>query len=151
MVGDLSGYWFGSVCVCKCNDWEDLIMAKKNETVADSILDQALKLEKGFYPLANLDYSKYPEIEKFVADFNRVHPHLAHEVKVDTSKYMERLKKAELQLADKLLSRTNQFKEYYEVSSMHFGIVTFYMVLIEMFTIKIEDLQEKLNRYENND
>ena len=126
-------------------------MAKKNETVADSLLDKVLTLEKGFYPLANLDYSKYPEIEKFVADFNKAHPHLAHEVKVDTYKYMERLKKAELQLADKLLARTNQFKEYYEVASMHFGIVTFYMVLIQMITIKMENLQEKLNRYENND
>lgn len=126
-------------------------MAKKNETVADSLLDKVLTLEKGFYPLANLDYSKYPEIEKFVADFNKAHPHLAHEVKVDTYKYMERLKKAELQLADKLLARTNQFKEYYEVASMHFGIVTFYMVLIQMITIKMEKLQEKLDRYENND
>ena len=128
-----------------------MIMAKKNETVADSLLDKVLTLEKGFYPLANLDYSKYPEIEKFVADFNKAHPHLAHEVKVDTYKYMERLKKAELQLADKLLARTNQFKEYYEVASMHFGIVTFYMVLIQMITIKMENLQEKLDRYENND
>ena len=126
-------------------------MAKKNETLADSLLDKVLTLEKGFYPLANLDYSKYPEIEKFVADFNKAHPHLAHEVKVDTSKYMERLKKAELQLADKLLARTNQFKEYYEVASMHFGIITFYMVFIQMLTIKMENLQEKLNRYENND
>ena len=126
-------------------------MAKKNETVADSLLDKVLTLEKGFYPLANLDYSKYPEIEKFVADFNKAHPHLAHEVKVDTYKYMERLKKAELQLADKLLARTNQFKEYYEVASMHFGIVTFYMVLIQMITIKMENLQEKLDRYENHD
>ena len=126
-------------------------MAKKNQTVADSLLDKVLTLEKGFYPLANLDYSKYPEIEKFVADFNKAHPHLAHEVKVDTYKYMERLKKAELQLADKLLARTNQFKEYYEVASMHFGIVTFYMVIIQMLTIKMENLQEKLNRYENND
>ncbi len=126
-------------------------MAKKNETLADSLLDKVLTLEKGFYPLANLDYSKYPEIEKFVADFNKAHPHLAHEVKVDTSKYMERLKKAELQLADKLLARTNQFKEYYEVASMHFGIITFYMVFIQMLTIKMENLQEKLDRYENND
>ena len=126
-------------------------MAKKNETLADSLLDKVLTLEKGFYPLANLDYSKYHEIEKFVADFNKAHPHLAHEVKVDTSKYMERLKKAELQLADKLLARTNQFKEYYEVASMHFGIITFYMVFIQMLTIKMENLQEKLDRYENND
>ena len=126
-------------------------MAKKNETVADSILDQALKLEKGFYPLANLDYSKYPEIEKFVADFNRVHPHLAVEVMNDTRKYMDKLKKAEFELTEKLLERTNQFKEYYEVASMHHGIITFYMTLCQMFSLKIEDLQEKLNRYENND
>ena len=126
-------------------------MAKKNETVADSLLDKVLTLEKGFYPLANLDYSKYPEIEKFVADFNKAHPHLAHEVKVDTGKFMDKLQKAELQLTDNLLSRTNQYKEYYEVASMHWGIMTFYMTLCTMLGVKLEDLQKKLDRYENND
>ena len=150
MVGDLSGYWFGSVCVCKCNDWEDLIMAKKTKKASD-ILEYAMKLNKGFYPLANMDYSKYPEIKKFVDDFNKAHPHLAVEVMNDTGKYMDKLQKAESELTDKLLERTNQFKEYYEVASMHHGIITFYMTLCEMFTVKLEELQEKLDRYENND
>ena len=145
MVGYLSGYWFGSVCVCKCNDWEDLIMAKKTKKASD-ILEYAMKLDKGFYPLANMDYSKYPEIKKFVDDFNKAHPHLAVEVMNDTHKYMDKLKKAEFELTEKLLERTNLFKEYYEVASMNAGIITFYM-----FSLKLEDLQEKLNRYENND
>ena len=115
MVGDLSGYRFGSVCVCKCNDWEDLIMAKKNETVTRTILEEALKVGKGFYPIASLDYSKYPEIKKFVDDFNKAHPHLAVEVMNDTDKYMDKLMIAANDLTDKLLERTNQFKEYYEV------------------------------------
>ena len=150
MVGYLSGYWFGSVCVCKCNDWEDLIMAKKTKKASD-ILEYAMKLNKGFYPLANMDYSKYPEIKKFVEDFNKAHPHLAVEVMNDIDKYMDKLKKAESELTDKLLERTNQFKEYYEVASMHHGIITFYMTLCEMFTVKLEELQEKSDRYENND
>ena len=151
MVGYLSGYWFGSVCDCKCNDWEDLIMAKKNETVARNILEGALKLEKGFNPIAYLDYSEYPEIEKFVNDYNKAHPHLAVEVMNDTNKYMDKLQKAELQLTDNLLSRTNQFKEYYEVASMHWGIITYFMTLCTMLSVKLENLQEKLDRYENND
>ena len=150
MVGYLSGYWFGSVCVCKCNDWEDLIMAKKTKKASD-ILEYAMKLDKGFYPLANMDYSKYPEIKKFVDDFNKAHPHLAVEVLNDIDKYMDKLMIAENDLTEKILERTNQFKEYYEVSCMYHGIITFYMTLCQMFTIKIEDLQEKLNRYENND
>ena len=150
MVGYLSGYWFGSVCVCKCNDWEDLIMAKKNKKASD-ILEYAMKLDKGFYPLANMDYSKYPEIKKFVDDFNKAHPHLAVEVMNNTDKYMDKLQKAEDDLTEKLLERTNQFKEYYEVASMHHGIITFYMTLCQMFSVKLEDLQEKLDRYENND
>ena len=119
MVGYLSGYWFGSVCVCKYFDWEGLIMAKKNKTVAEDILGAALKLEFGFNPLEHVDYSKYPEIKKFVDDYNKAHPHLAYEVLNDTDKYMDKLQEAELQLTDNLLSRTNQYKEYYEVASMH--------------------------------
>ena len=150
MVGYLSGYWFGSVCVCKCNDWEDLIMAKKTKKASD-ILEYAMKLNKGFYPLANMDYSKYPEIKKFVEDFNKAHPHLAVEVMNDTDNYMIKLMKAENELTEKLLERTNQFKEYYEVSSMTSGIITFYMTLCQILSVKLEDLQEKLDRYENND
>ena len=126
-------------------------MAKKNETVARTILEEALKLEKGFYPIAYLDYSEYPEIEKFVNDYNKAHPHLAIEVMNNTGKYIDKLKIADFELTIKLLERTNQFKEYYEVASMHYGLITFFMTLCEMFKVKLEDLQEKLNRYENND
>ena len=125
-------------------------MAKKTKKASD-ILEYAMKFDKGFYPLANMDYSKYPEIKKFVDDFNKAHPHLAVEVMNDTDKYMDKLQKAEDDLTEKLLERTNQFKEYYEVASMHHGIITFYMTLCQMFSVKLEDLQEKLDRYENND
>lgn len=126
-------------------------MAKKNKTVTSTILEGALKLDMGFYPLADKDYSKYPEIKKFVDDFNKAHPHLAVEVMNDTDNYMDKLMKAETELTEKLLERTNQFKEYYEVSSMTSGIITFYMTLCQMLSVKLEDLQEKLDRYENND
>ena len=126
-------------------------MAKKNKTVTRTILEEALKVGKGFYPIASLDYSKYPEIEKFVNDYNKTHPHLAIEVMNDTGKYIDKLKIADFELTIKLLERTNQFKEYYEVASMHYGLITFFMTLCEMFKVKLDDLQEKLDRYENND
>ena len=126
-------------------------MDKKNKKVKVITLEEALKLEKGFYPLADLDYSFYPEIKKFVDDYNKAHPHLAFEAMNDTDKYMDELQKAELQLTDNLLSRTNQFKEYYEVASMHWGIITYFMTLCTMLSVKLENLQEKLDRYENND
>ena len=151
MVGYLSGYWFDIVRGCKYFDWEDLNMAKKNKTVAENILGAALKLEIGFNPLEHVDYSKYPEIKKFVDDYNKAHPHLAFEVMNDTDKFMDKLQDAELQLTDNLLSRTNQYKEYYEVASMHWGIITYYMTLCTMLGVKLENLQEKLDRYENND
>ena len=151
MDGYLSGYWFDIVCDCKYFDWEDLIMAKKNKTVAENILGAALKLASGFNPLEHLDYSKYPEIKKFVDDYNKAHPHLAIEVSNDTDKYIAKLKNAEMQLVDKLLSRTNLYKEFYEVTSMNHGIITFYTVICQMQDIKLKELQEKLNRYENND
>ena len=47
-------------------------MAKKNKTVTENILGTALKLEFGFNPLEHIDYSKYPEIKKFVDDYNKV-------------------------------------------------------------------------------
>ena len=150
MVGYLSGYWFDIVCDCKYFDWEDLIMAKKNKTEADTLFEDILKAGNVFCPLPNMDYSKYPEIDKFVAEFDNAHPHLAYEVKEDSDNYFDRLKKVESELIDKLLARTNLFKEFYEVVSMHFGIMTFYLVIIQMLTIKIDKLQEKLDRYENN-
>ena len=126
-------------------------MAKKNKTMAETILEGALKLADGFNPLEHVDYSKYPEIKKFVDDFNKAHPHLAVEVMNDTDKYMDKLMIAENDLTEKILERTNQFKEYYEVSCMYHGIITFYMTLCQMFSVKLENLQEKLDRYENND
>lgn len=126
-------------------------MAKKNKTVDKTILESALKLDKGFYPIADLDYSKYPEIEKFVDAYNNAHPHLAVEVMNDTDNYIDKLKIADSGLTIKMLERTNLFKEYYEVEIMHYGIITFFMTLSEMFSEIIKELQEKLDRYENND
>ena len=61
-------------------------MAKKNETEADTLFDDILKAGNVFCPLPNMDYSKYPEIKKFVDDYNNAHPHLAVEVMNDTDK-----------------------------------------------------------------
>ena len=126
-------------------------MDKKNKKVTVITLEEALKLEKGFYPLADLDYSIYPEIKKFVDDYNTAHPHLAVEVSNDTDKYIAKLKKAESELVRELLECTNLYKEFYEVTSMNHGIITFYTVVCQMQAIKLKELQEKLDRYENND
>ena len=126
-------------------------MDKKNKKVKVITLEEALKLEKGFYPLADLDYSIYPEIKKFVDDYNKAHPHLAIEVSNDTDKYIAKLKKAESELVRELLECTNLYKEFYEVTSMNHGIITFYTVICQMQAIKLKELQEKLDRYENND
>ena len=125
-------------------------MDKKNKKVTVITLEEALKLEKGFYPLADLDYSIYPEIKKFVDDYNKAHPHLAIEVSNDTDKYIAKLKKAESELVRELLECTNLYKEFYEVTSMNHGIITFYTIICQMQAIKLKELQEKLHRYENN-
>ena len=126
-------------------------MDKNNKKVTVITLEEALKLEKGFYPLADLDYSIYPEIKKFVDDYNKAHPHLAIEVSNDTDKYIAKLKNAESELVRELLECTNLYKEFYEVTSMNHGIITFYTVICQMQAIKLKELQEKLDRYENND
>ena len=125
-------------------------MAKKTKK-ASEILEYAMKIDKGFYPLAKMDYSKYPEIKKFVDDFNKAHPHLAVEVMNDTYKYMDKLMIAENDLTEKILERTNQFKEYYEVSCMYHGIITYLQVHVDILRSRNKKLQEKLDRYENND
>ena len=127
-------------------------MDKKNKTVAYIMLEEvASKLEDGLYPLSSLDYSIYPEIKKFVDDFNNTHPHLTVELINDTDNYKDKLEKSESELVRELLECTNLFKEYYEVSSMYSGIITYYMVLVQMYSVKLQELQEKLDRYENND
>lgn len=111
----------------------------------------ASKLEDGLYPLSSLDYSIYPEIKKFVDDFNNIHPHLTVELINDTDNYKDKLEKAESELVRELLECTNLFKEYYVVSIMYSGIIAYYMVLAQMYSVKLKELQEKLDRYENND
>lgn len=73
-------------------------MDKNNKKVTVITLEEALKLTKGYYPLADLDYSIYPEIKKFVDDYNKAHPHLAIEVSNDANKYIAKLKNAESEL-----------------------------------------------------
>lgn len=126
-------------------------MDKKNNEVTVITLEEALKRVKGYYPLADLDYSIYPEIKKFVDDYNKAHPHLAIEVSNDTGKYIAKLNNAESELVRELLECTNLYKEFYEVVSMNHGIITFYTVICQMQAIKLKELQEKLDRYENND
>ena len=125
-------------------------MDKKNKKVKVITLEEALKLEKGFYPLADLDYSIYPEIKKFVDDYNKAHPHLAIEVMNDTDKYIAKVKNAESELVREMLECTNLFKEYYQVSCMYSGIITFLILVLQMKDINLKELQEKLDRYENN-
>ena len=125
-------------------------MDKKNKKVKVITLEEALKLEKGFYPLADLDYSIYPEIKKFVDDYNKAHPHLAIEVMNDADKYIAKVKNAESELVSEMLECTNLFKEYYQVSCMYSGIITFLTVVLQMKDINLKELQEKLDRYENN-
>ena len=125
-------------------------MDKKNKKLDVIILEEILKLKKCFYPLADLDYSIYPEIKKFVDDYNKAHPHLAIEVMNDTGKYIAKVKNAESELVREMLECTNLFKEYYQVSCMNSGIITFLTVVLKMKDINLKVLQEKLDRYENN-
>ena len=125
-------------------------MDKKNKKVKVITLEEALKLEKGFYPLADYDYSIYPEIKKFVDDYNKAHPYLAIEVMNDTGKYIAKVKNAESELVREMLECTNLFKEYYQVSCMYSGIITLLTVVSQMKDINLKELQEKLDRYENN-
>ena len=143
MVGYLSGYWFGSVCDCKCNDWEDLIMGDYREIGYGGIqlIDVDDEQLKQIYPLVHAN------CKMFLAS----HPELAEEMYKDPAAYVEEYNKCVKVFGDKLLNETQLFGRFFELQHRVGGIMRYQAVFIEILRDHIKKLQEKLNRYENND
>ena len=142
MVGYLSGYWFGSVCVCKCNDWEDLIMGYK-ETGYGTI---------EFMPVdEELLSQMYPMVAANCKAFLAAHNDLALEMYRDPAAYAEEYNKAVKDFSERLLNETQLFARFFELQHRVGGIITYLQVHVDILRSRNKKLQEKLDRYENND
>ena len=142
MVGYLSGYWFGSVCDCKCNDWEDLIMGYK-ETGYGIIEFMSVDEE--------LLSQMYPMVAANCKAFLAAHNDLALEMYRDPAAYAEEYNKAVKDFSERLLNETQLFARFFELQHRVGGIFTYLQVHVDILRSRNKKLQEKLDRYENND
>ena len=142
MVGYLSGYWFGSVCDCKCNDWEDLIMGYK-ETGYGIIEFMSVDEE--------LLSQMYPMVAANCKAFLAAHNDLALEMYRDPAAYAEEYNKAVKDFSERLLNETQLFARFFELQHRVGGIITYLQVHVDILRSRNKKLQEKLDRYENND
>ena len=142
MVGYLSGYWFGSVCDCKCNDWEDLIMDYKETGY-------------GFIEFMSVDEEllsqMYPMVAANCKAFLAAHNDLALEMYRDPAAYAEEYNKAVKDFSERLLNETQLFARFFELQHRVGGIITYLQVHVDILRSRNKKLQEKLDRYENND
>ena len=142
MVGHLPGYWFGSVCDCKCNDWEDLIMGYK-ETGYGIIEFMSVDEE--------LLSQMYPMVAANCKAFLAAHNDLALEMYRDPAAYAEEYNKAVKDFSERLLNETQLFARFFELQHRVGGIITYLQVHVDILRSRNKKLQEKLDRYENND
>ena len=142
MVGHLPGYWFGSVCDCKCNDWEDLIMGYK-ETGYGIIEFMSVDEE--------LLSQMYPMVAANCKAFLAAHNDLALEMYRDPAAYAEEYNKAVKDFSERLLNETQLFARFFELQHRVGGIITYLQVHVDILRSRNKKLHEKLDRYENND
>ena len=143
MVGYLSGYWFGSVCDCKCNDWEDLIMGDYKQIGYGDL--QLLGVDEE--TLSQM----YPLVAANCKAFLSAHKDLAKEMYDAPAAYVKDYNKAVKEFCDLLLNQTQLFERFFEIQHRMCGLLLYQAVHIEILREKKKELQEKLNRYENND
>ena len=142
MVGNLSGYWFGIICSGQRYDWEDLIMGYK-ETGYGTI---------EFMPVdEELLSQMYPMVAANCKAFLAAHNDLALEMYRDPAAYAEEYNKAVKDFSERLLNETQLFARFFELQHRVGGIITYLQVHVDILRSINKKLQEKLDRYENND
>lgn len=95
---------------------------------------------KQMYPLV------YANCQMFLA----AHPELAEEMYNNPAAYVEEYNKCVKVFGDKLLNETQLFGRFFELQHRVGGILMYQSVHIEILNNQVKELQEKLNRYENN-
>ena len=96
-------------------------------------------------------YQMYPLVAACCNAFKAAHPELAEEMFKDPAAYIEEYNKCVEDFCDRLLNETQLFARFFELQQRLSGMLTYKSVHIKILRDKIKKLQEKLDRYENND
>ena len=93
----------------------------------------------------------YPMVSANCKAFLAVHNDLALEMYKDPEAYTEEYNLAVKDFSERLLNETQLFARFFEIQHRVGGILMYQSQHIDLLQYKIKKLQEKLNRYENND
>ena len=93
----------------------------------------------------------YPMVAANCKAFLAVHNDLALEMYRDPAAYTEEYNKAVKDFSERLLNETQLFARFFELQHRVGGIITYLQVHVDILRTRNKKLQEKLDRYENND
>ena len=106
----------------------------------------------GFLMLINVDEEAMRNMYTMVAAacdmFNTAHPSLPEEMYKNPTEYVKELND---KAKEQLINQTQLFYDYYELAHRIGGVITYQSVHVEMLRNEVNELKEKLSRYENND
>ena len=110
---------------------------------------------EGFLTLINVDEEALRNMYTIVAAacdmFNTAHPSLPEEMYKNPTEYVKELNVKAKDFCEQLLNQTQLFYDYYELAQRIGGVITYQSVHVEMLRNELNELKEKLSRYENND
>ena len=110
---------------------------------------------EGFLTLINVDEEALRNMYTMVAAacdmFNTAHPSLPEEMHKNPTEYVKELNDKAKDFCEQLLNQTQLFYNYYELAQRIGGVITYQSVHVEMLRNELNELKEKLSRYENND
>ena len=93
----------------------------------------------------------YPMVAANCKAFLAAHNDLALEMYRDPAAYAEEYNKAVKDFSERLLNETQLFARLFELQHRVGGIITYLQVHVDILRSRNKKLQEKLDRYENND
>ena len=93
----------------------------------------------------------YPMVAANCKAFLASHNDLALEMYRDPAAYAEEYNKAVKDFSERLLNETQLFARFFELQHRVGGIITYLQVHVDILRSRNKKLQEKLDRYENND
>ena len=93
----------------------------------------------------------YPMVAANCKAFLAAHNDLSLEMYKDPAAYVEEYNKAVKDFSERLLNETQLFARFFELQHRVGGLITYLQVHVDILRSINKKLQEKLDRYENND
>ena len=93
----------------------------------------------------------YPIVAANCKAFLSAHNDLALEMYKDPAAYAEEYNKAVKDFSERLLNETQLFARFFELQHRVGGLITYLQVHVDILRSRNKKLQEKLDRYGNND